>query len=37
MSIGAELQGYVSPLVTASADKLTSEDPAAFSAVLQAR
>jgi Carboxypeptidase regulatory-like domain len=33
--IGAEVQGYVSPLVTASADKLTSEDPAAFSAVFK--
>jgi protocatechuate 3,4-dioxygenase beta subunit len=33
--VGAELQGYVSPLVIVSADKLTSEDPAAFSAVLR--
>jgi protocatechuate 3,4-dioxygenase beta subunit len=31
--IGAELQGYVSPLVTASADRLKNDDPAAFSAV----
>lgn len=31
--IGAELQGYVSPLVTASADQLTNDDPAAFSTV----
>jgi hypothetical protein len=31
--IGAELQGYVNPLVTASADQLTKDDPAAFSTV----
>jgi Carboxypeptidase regulatory-like domain len=33
--VGAELEGYVSPLVTASADKLTNDDPAAFSAVIR--
>jgi protocatechuate 3,4-dioxygenase beta subunit len=31
--IGAELQGYVSPLVTASADQLRNDDPGAFSEV----
>lgn len=33
--IGAELQGYVSPLVTASAEQLTNDDPAAFSTVFR--
>lgn len=31
--IGAELQGYINPLVTTSADRLRNDDPAAFSAV----
>ena len=32
--IGAELQGYINPLVTASADRLRNDDPAAISTVL---
>ena len=32
--IGAELQGYINPLVTASGDRLRQDDPAALSAVL---
>jgi hypothetical protein len=33
--IGAELQGYINPLVTASADRLRNDDPAALSTVLR--
>ena len=32
--IGAELQGYINPLVTASGDRLRKDDPAALDAVL---
>jgi hypothetical protein len=32
--VGAELQGYINPLVTASADRLRNDDPAALSTVL---
>lgn len=33
--VGAELQGYVNPLVTASADRLKNDDPAAFATVFR--